>query len=140
MDHRENEPATKEDLREVDQKLTTRIDQVEQRLTGRIDQVEQKLTSRIDDVEQKLTARIEENSRKIDRNSDQINRLAIEVLNNREQIEKRATREELNQRFDEVIRGQDKMMAILTRIDQERVATTARIDRIEGDVESLKAR
>jgi len=69
-----------------------------------------------------------------------IDNLTIQVINNREEIRKRATREELNQRFDEVIRGQDKMMTILTRIDQKPVATTARIDRIESDVERLKTR
>jgi len=50
------------------------------------------------------------------------------------------TKEEFGKAYNEIIHGQDKMMTILTRIDQERAATTARIDRIESDVEGLKAR
>jgi len=143
MEHQRDELATKRDLDKVERKLTGRIDQVEQRLTDKIDanskkidQVEQRLTDKID----ANSAKIAENGKKIDKNSKKIDNLTIQVINNREEIRKRATREELNQRFDEVIRGQDKMMTILTRIDQKQAATTARIDRIESDVERLKAR
>jgi len=150
MEHQRDELATKRDLDKVERKLTGRIDQVEQRLTDKIDVNSAKIdanSKKIDQVEQRLTdkidansAKIAENGKKIDKNSKKIDNLTIQVINNREEIRKRATREELNQRFDEVIRGQDKMTTILTRIDQERAATTARIDRIESDVERLKAR
>jgi uncharacterized protein YjgD (DUF1641 family) len=86
----------------------------------------------LDQVKQELTDKIDANSKKIDN-------LTVQVINNREEIRKRATREELNQRFDEVISGQDRMMMILTRIDQERAATNARIDRVETDVEKNKS-
>ena len=86
----------------------------------------------LNQVKQELTDKIDANSAKIDR-------IALQVVENHEQIERRATREELNQRFDEVISGQDKMMTILTRLDEERVATNARIDRIEGGVETNKS-
>ena len=37
--------------------------------------------------------------------------------------------------MDELMTGQDKMMTILIRLDHERVATNARIDRVEKDVD-----
>jgi len=114
MEQQRDEPATEKDL----------------------DQVKQELTDKIDANGKKIDA----NSKKIDANSKKIDNLTIQVINNREEIRKRATREELNQRFDEVISGQDKMMTILTRIDQERAATNARIDRVETNVEKLKAK
>ena len=43
----------------VESRLTARIDGVESRLTARIDGVESRLTARIDGVESRLTARIE---------------------------------------------------------------------------------
>ena len=82
-------------------------------------------------MEQRLTNKIDENSRKIDN-------LTIQVVENSEQIQKMLTKEGFRKHFNEIMRGQDKMMAILTRMDQERVATTARLDRIESDVERLK--
>jgi len=69
-----------------------------------------------------------------------IDNLTIQVIKNSGQISRMVTKTEFNERMDEMARGQDKMMTILTRIDQERAATTARIDRIESDVERLKAR
>ena len=87
----------------------------------------------LNQVKQELTDKIDANSAKIDR-------IALQVIENHEQIERRATREELNQRFDEVISGQDKMMTILTRLDEERVTTNARIDRIEGDLSAVVLR
>ena len=96
MNAHRDEPATKKDLDQVKQVLTTRIDQVEQRLTAKID------------------------------------RIAFQVIENREQM---ATKDELNERFDELLRGQDEMIGIFTRVDEERVATTGWIRRVEGDVE-----
>jgi len=87
----------------------------------------------LNQVKQELTDKIDANSAKIDR-------IALQVVENHGQIERRATREELNQRFDEVISGQDKMMTILTCLDEERVATNARIDRIEGDLSAVVLR
>ncbi|RLE37114.1 hypothetical protein DRJ12_03420, partial [Candidatus Acetothermia bacterium] len=36
------------------------------------------------------------------------------------------------------IAGQNRMMKILTRLDQERLSTNARLDRVEADVEKNK--
>lgn len=111
MEQQRDEVATKRDLERVGQKLTGRIDQVEQRLTD-----------------------------KIDKNSKKIDNLTVQVVKNSEQVSKMLTKEEFKEHFNKIMYGQDKMMTILTRMDQERVATTARIDRIESDVERLKAR
>jgi len=81
-------------------------------------------TRDLDAVAERLIAKIEGNNRKIDR-------LTLEVLNNREEIAKMVTREEFQRRFDDIIRGQDKMMAILTRWDAERTAILSRIERLE---------
>ena len=85
----------------------------------------------LDQVKQELTDKIDANGRKIDR-------IALQVIENHEQIGEMVTRTEFNERFDELLRGQDKMIEILTRVDEERVATTAWIDRVEGDVETNK--
>ena len=58
-ENNKSEAATKTDLKELEQKLTGKIDSVEQKLTGKIDTVEQKLTGKIDAVEQKLTGKID---------------------------------------------------------------------------------
>lgn len=42
------------------------------------------------------------------------------------------------EQFDEALTKEDAMMVILQRVDQERVATTAWIQRVENDVTMLK--
>ncbi|MCK4393080.1 hypothetical protein KAX17_09260 [Candidatus Bipolaricaulota bacterium] len=69
-----------------------------------------------------------------------IDNLPLQVIKNSEQVSKMVTKEKFGKAYNEIIHGQDKMMTILTRIDQERAATTARIDRIESDVERIKTR
>ncbi len=172
-----DEPATRNDLNEVEQKLSARIDetradlqQVEQKLSARIDetradlqqveqklsakidetradlqQVEQKLSARIDEtradlqqVEQKLSAKIDENAAKIEKNGRRIDRLTREIVGIHERLDHTLTREEFKEYFDEIIRGQDAIMKIVVRLDQERVSTDARLDRVEADVEKNK--
>ena len=87
----------------------------------------------LDQLKQELTDKIDTNSVKIDN-------LTIQVINNREEIKKMVTKTEFNKRSDEIMRNLDALMAVFTRVDQEQAATTARIDRIESDVERLKAR
>ena len=90
----------------------------------------------LDQVKQELTDKIDANSKKLDR-------IAFQVVENREQmaikneVDKRF--DVVNERFDELLRGQDEMIGILTRVDEERVATTAWIKRVEGDVETNKS-
>jgi len=143
MNAHRDEPATKKDLDLVRKDL----DQVKQELIAKIDtngkkidQVEQKLTHRIDQVEQSLSAKIDANGAKIDANTASIGRLTAQVTKNGEAIKETLTREEYKKDYNELLRELDGMMVVLLRIDQERTATNARIDRVERDVERLKAR
>jgi hypothetical protein len=128
MNAHRDELATKGDLDLVRKDL----DQVKQVLTDKIDANGKK----IDQVEQRLTAKIDANSAKIDR-------LTVYAIENREQM---ATKDAVdkrfdvvNERFDELLRGQDEMIGIFTRVDEERVATTGWIRRVEGDVDTNKS-
>ena len=68
-------------------------------------------------VERTLGEKIDENGRKLDK-------LLIQVIKNSEVINEMVTKEEFNQFRHDVLSGQDKMMTILTRLDQERIFTT----------------
>jgi len=131
MDTQHDEPATKGDL-----------DQLKQQLVAKIDANGAKIGdngAKIDTNSKKIDAngeKIDANGKKIDIISVTLNRLTSQVLDNRERM---ATKEEMNRRFDEIIKGQDRMMVVLLRVDQERAATNARIDRVERDVEANKS-
>jgi chromosome segregation ATPase len=146
MDAHRDEPATKGDLDLVKQELTDKIDEN---------------SKKIDQVEQRLTAKIDANSAKIDRltvyaienrdqmaTKDEVNK-RFDVVDKRldavdkrlDSVDKRLDAVDrrfdvVDERFDELLRGQDEMIGILTRVDDERVATTAWIRRVEGDVET----
>jgi uncharacterized protein YjgD (DUF1641 family) len=121
VEYQPDELATKEDLERVEQRLTNKLDANSEKIDN-------------------LTARVDANSEKIDRNSEKIDNLTARVIENSEQIKKMLPKEEFRKAYNELINGQDKMMSVLTRIDQEQAATTARIDWIESDVEGIKAR
>jgi len=131
MDTQHDEPATKGDL-----------DQLKQQLVAKIDANGAKIGdngAKIDTNSKKIDAngeKIDANGKKIDIISVTLNRLTSQVLDNRERM---ATKEEMNRRFDEIIKGQDRMMVVLLRVDQERAATNARIDRVELGVEANKS-
>jgi len=92
-------------------------------------------------VHKKVIARIEEALRgKADGKGYTDEELEAYFKKSNEQMSKILTRDDFNRGCDRILRKQAKLLAILTRIDQERAATTARIDRIESDVERLKAR
>ena len=101
----------------------------------------------LDALKQELLAKIEANGEKIDANgekieinSEKISRLIDRVVENHTAIGKMLTREEYKKDYDRLLQGQDQMIVILLRIDQERAARNARLDRLETDVERLKAR
>ena len=130
MDARHYEPATKGDLDQLKQELITKIDANGKKIDAN--------STKIDVNGVKIdanSAKIEANGKKIDDISATLSRLTSLVLDNRERM---ATKEEMDRRFDEIIKGQDRMMVVLLRVDQERAATNARIDRVEGDVETNK--
>jgi len=67
--------------------------------------------------------------------------LMAQLTESGKQFDKLLTKEEFHEGCDKIKRGQRKILALATHIlDQERVATNARIDRVERDVERLKAR
>ena len=106
-----------------------------------LERVERVLGEKIDENSKKIdrnSKKIEENGRKIDKNSRKIDRIIIQVIKNSEAINKMVTKEEFNQFRRDVLSGQDEMMTILTRLDQERIFTTEWIRRIEGDVKKNK--
>jgi len=68
---------------------------------------------------------IEANGEKIEANGEKIARLITKVIGNHDAISKTLAREEYK-------RDHDQMMVILLRLDQERVVTNARLDRLEA--------
>ncbi|HDL85110.1 MAG TPA: hypothetical protein ENH11_02060 [Candidatus Acetothermia bacterium] len=94
----------------------------------------------LDQLKQELIVKIDVNAEKIDANTTSISRLTAQVIENHEDIGKMLTREEHKKDYNELLRGQDEMMVVLLRIDQERAATNARIDRVESDIQELKSR
>jgi uncharacterized protein YjgD (DUF1641 family) len=85
----------------------------------------------IKEVEKALTE-------KIDTNSKQLENVTIQVVKNSEEIKKMVTKQEFSEFRQEILTGQEKMMTILTRLDQERVFTIEWIKRIEKAVEKNK--
>ena len=83
-----------------------------------------KTNKKIDNVEKNL-------SKKIDANSKRLDRVTFQVIENKEAIDRMVTKNEFNEFKDEVLSGQDKMMTILTKLDQERMFTHEWIKRVE---------
>jgi len=141
-----DELATKRDLDQLKQELSAKIYGNSAKIEangGKIEANGKKIDAngakidangvKIDEVERNLSA-------KIDANAASIHKLTVQVTKNGEAIEKTLTREEYKKDYNELLRELDGMMVVLVRVDQERVATTARMDRIEHDVQKLKAR
>ena len=151
----------------VDKRLSTKIDEVDKRLSAKIDDVDKRLSKKIDDVDKRLSAKIDANAAKIDANAEMIkanadkidanaemikangkkieanaaaiHNLTREVVDIRVRLDQTLTRDEFKVYFDEIISGQDKMMSILTRLDQDWISILSRIERLERDVAELKA-
>ena len=129
---RQDAPATKGDLDQLKQELSAKIEANTAKIeanAARIDAVDQRLT----DVERRLTAKIEANSAAL-------SRISIQVVENSEQIKQLiVTSEEFKGYFHDIIGALDGLAAKFAGLDQERVATNARLDRVEKDVEKNKA-
>ena len=63
-------------------------------------------------------------------NEDKIIQKLLEHDGKLERIEEKVQKVDM---FDDVLKGQDKIIQLLTRIDQERVFTNTRMDRIEKE-------
>ena len=153
MRNQNDELVRKKDLEEVEERLAAKIDGVDQRLSAKIDDVDKRLTKKIDDVDKRLSAKIDANAAKIDANAEMIkangkkieanaaaiHNLTREVVDIRIRLDQTLTRDEFKVYFDEIITGQDKMMSVLTRLDQDWISILSRIERLERDVARLKA-
>ena len=125
---RTDEAATKRDLDVLKQELLAKIEANGEKIDANRTMI------------QANGEKIDANGEKIEINSEKISRLIDRVVENHTAIGKMLTREEYKKDYDRLLQGQDQMMVILLRIDQERAATNARLDRLEADVERLKAR
>ncbi len=147
----------------VDKCLSTKIDNVDKRLSKKIDEVDKRLSAKIDANAAKIDANaemikanaakidanagkidanaemIKANGKKIEANAAAIHNLTREVVDIRVRLDQTLTRDEFKVYFDEIISGQDKMMSILTRLDQDWISILSRIERLERDVAELKA-
>ncbi|RLE36855.1 hypothetical protein DRJ12_03870 [Candidatus Acetothermia bacterium] len=160
MRNQNDELVRKKDLEEVEERLAAKIDGVDQRLSAKIDDGDKRLTKKIDDVDKRLSAKIDANAAKIDANAGKIDanaemikangkkieanaaaihNLTREVVDIRIRLDQTLTRDEFKVYFDEIITGQDKMMSVLTRLDQDWISILSRIERLERDVARLKA-
>jgi len=147
---KQEELATKEDLGELEGRLTTQIGANAAKIdanAAKIDQVEKNLSAKIDANSAKIDAnaakidRVERNlGAKIDANSEAISKLTSLALDNKDEIKKMATKEDMDKRLDDIVTGQDKMIRLFMNVNQEQVAATARADRIEDDVEENKSK
>lgn len=68
-----------------------------------------------------------------------VDKIALEVVKHTEAIKNLVIRDEFDKKMDRVLDGQDKMMVILQRLDQERLFTFERVRRIEEEVAKIKA-
>ena len=160
MRNQNDELVRKKDLEEVEERLAAKIDGVDKRLSTKIDNVDKRLSKKIDEVDKRLSAKIDANAAKIDANAGKIDanaemikangkkieanaaaihNLTREVVDIRIRLDQTLTRDEFKVYFDEIITGQDKMMSILTRLDQDWISILSRIERLERDVAELKA-
>ncbi len=147
MNGRRDEPATKEDLRWLEERLTARIDANAEKIEANAKGIEsnaRKIEANAEKIAlngKKIDAnseKIDSNAAKIDANTVRLDKLTVLVLENRERIDKMVTRDEFNRRMDEVMASLDTLTGFFPRLDGERVATIARIDRLEGEVKANK--
>jgi len=131
---KQEELATKKDLKKLEDTLTVKvdangnkIDQVERNLSAKIDAN----ATKIDQVEKNLSAKIDANSAKIDANSATLSNLTTLALENQADIKMMMTRDEFNRRFDEVVSGIDGLARSFSILEQEKVVINNRLDRIE---------
>jgi hypothetical protein len=82
---------------------------------------------------------IEGHTKALEGHTKAIEGIALEVSKNTEAIEGLVTKEEFAEFKNENFTRLDKTLAILTRLDQERLFTFERVKRIEEEIEKIKA-
>ena len=145
MNTHRDEPATKKDLDQVKQELTDKIDKIafqvienreQMAIKNEVDKRFDGVDKRFDGVDKRLDG-IDKRFDEVDKRFDGVDKRLDGVDKRFDEVDKRF--DVVNERFDELLRGQDEMIGILTRVDDERVAATAWIRRVEGGVETNKS-
>ena len=94
----------------------------------------------LDQVKQELAAKVDANGRKVDANSAKIDRLIRRAFENSERLDKMLTEEKFKVYFNEIMNSIDGLAKVVSRGEQERAATNARIDRVERDLSAVVGR
>jgi len=143
--------------------LTGQIEGLDRRLTGKIEGLDQRLTGQMSDMDQRLTGEIGKLTGRLDgfegqmsdmdrRLNGQIEELTTEVrgLNEREdllfqkvvEIDDKLGDLAANARVDgledRMMIEFDKQTSVLNRLDEERLSSLVRMDRIEGRLNSTR--
>ncbi|MBS3908906.1 MAG: hypothetical protein KGZ93_04690 [Actinobacteria bacterium] len=105
-------------------------DKIIQKLTEH-DQQFEAINERFDKVDQRFEA-VDQRFDKIDQRLDGI---SVKLFEHDQRLDQMVTKDEFYVFRDQVLTGQDEMIAILRRLDQEHVFVIERIKRIEEDVE-----
>lgn len=69
---------------------------------------------------------------------NQDEKITKEIVKLKDEIGKCLTAQDFSEFKDEVLTGQDEMIAILRRLDDERVFTLDRVKQLEADVKQIK--
>jgi len=132
--------ATKSDLDQLKKELSTKIDANGGKIEENGGKIEAN-SSKIDQVEKNLSAKIDANSAKIDANSAALSRISNQVVENTQQIgQLLVTTDEFKGYFHKIMSSLDVLTSGFADMNNELVAMNARLDRIEKDVQELKAR
>ena len=89
MTSKNSQPATQIDLKELEVKLTGRMDNLEIKLTGNMDKLDKKLTGRMDNLEIKLTGQMDKLDKKLTGRMDKLDK---KLTRNMDKLDKRLSR------------------------------------------------
>jgi hypothetical protein len=85
--------------------------------------------------EDKIIQKLQEHDKRFDEHDKRFDLVIGKLSEHDERLDNLVTKVEFQDFKDKVLTGQDKMMNILERLDQERIFTTAWVGRIEKEVE-----
>ena len=86
----------------------------------------------------KADVRFEKIDYRFDKIDERLEKVINKLIEHDEKFDNMVTKDEFYQFKDEILTGQDKMMTILQRLDEERVFTNKWIGEIEEQVEESK--
>ena len=132
-------PATKQDLKKLEEKLLKKIADNSEKIESnskkiesnsrKIDRNSKKIDRNRELIEENRKAieenrkAIEENRKAIEENSKKIDKLALQVIKNSESIEEIKKNMVTKEDHREILNMLDKIMAIVKRLDEERIFT-----------------